>query len=116
MFKESAFGLYHWVKVIAFDVDEVKFFEALMQDDVQELVVLLIVGLHLDHEPRRDCKDSASLDKYEELNYNFFNPFPIHGTYVCVSTPQMALLGFFHAILFVYHGNKLTLSSCRKSH
>lgn len=47
--------------MVAFDVDELELVEALVQDDVEELVVLLVVGSDLSHEPRRDAVESAGL-------------------------------------------------------
>ena len=63
--------LYLGIKVIAFDVDQLELLEALVQDDVEKLVVLLVVGPDLGHEPHRDFKEFAVLaEKNEEtLNY-----------------------------------------------
>ena len=58
--------LYLGITVIAFDVDQLELLEALVQDDVEKLVVLLVVGPDLGHEPHRDFL----AEKTEEtLNY-----------------------------------------------
>ena len=48
-----------------------------------------------------ECQNSLKREwSYRHWTLIFiFNPFPKHRTYFCVSPPQMALLGFFHAVL-----------------
>ena len=52
------------------------------------------------HHWRTKCYLTWWFCSWQECHhFNFFNPFPVHGTYFCVSPPQKVPLGFLHVTL-----------------